>query len=165
MSDILVLDTARGPVTLRPEQATDTDFLLVLFRSHMLNELALMPVDDATKEALVQMQFGSQTTTYRGQYPDARFDIVERDGEPIGRLIVDTANNPGCIVDFALMPDHRGGGLGTAILASVLARQIQPVRCKVLCTNEPSIRMCRRIGFVEISSALPFIQLEWHPVS
>jgi RimJ/RimL family protein N-acetyltransferase len=163
LSGALVLETARGQVVLRPEQSTDADFLYALFRSHMLAELAMMPVDAATKEQLVRMQFDSQTATYRAQFPQARFDIVEQDGRPIGRLIVDTGGDAGCIVDFALLPERRGGGLGTAILAAVLQERRQPVLSKVLYNNEASLRMCRRVGFVHIGGELPFLQLEWRP--
>ena len=163
MTDALVLETARGQVVLRPEQSADADFLYALFRSHMLAELELMPVDAATKEQLVRMQFDSQTATYRAQFPRARFDIVEQDDRPIGRLIVDSGADAGCIVDFALLPERRGGGLGTAILAAVLREQRQPVLSKVLYNNEASLRMCRRVGFVHIGGELPFLQLEWRP--
>jgi RimJ/RimL family protein N-acetyltransferase len=163
LTNALALDTARGPIVLRPEQPADDDFLYALFYSHTLAELALMPVDEATKEHLVRMQFASQTATYRTQFPQARFDIVEQNDRPIGRLIVDPGIASVCIVDFALLPEHRGGGLGTTILASVLQRQHQPVLCKVLCNNEPSLRMCRRVGFVHIGGELPFLQLEWRP--
>ena len=166
MTGVLTMETARGPVVLRPERPDDADFLYGLFRSHMRAELALMPVDDAVRDALVRMQFASQTATYRAQYPAARFDIVERDGVPVGRLVVDDAADAACIVDFALLPEHRGGGLGSAIMAGTLARLAErprPVRCKVLCTNAPSLRMCRRVGFVHIGGELPFLQLEWRP--
>ena len=163
MTGALKLETTRGQVVLRPEEASDTDFLYVLFRSHMLAELALMPVDAATKEQLVRMQFDSQTVSYHAQFPEARFDIVEQYGRPIGRLIVDSGGDAGCIVDFALLPECRGGGLGTAIIAAVLRQQSRPVLCKVLYNNEASLRMCRRVGFVQIGGELPFLQLEWRP--
>jgi len=123
-----------------------------------------MPVDDAVKEALVRMQFQSQTATYRAQYPDARFDIIERGGTPIGRIVVDPGGEAACIVDFALSPESRGHGLGTAILAGVLdcfARPKRRVLSKVLATNAASLRMCRRVGFAETGSIPPFLQLEW----
>jgi RimJ/RimL family protein N-acetyltransferase len=166
LTDVLVLETARGPIVLRPEQPADGDFLYTLFRRHTPVELATLPIDAATREALVGMQFNSQTATYRAQYPAARFDIVERDGTPIGRLVVDDGAAAACIVDFALLPEHCGAGLGTAILAGMLARLAgwgRPVHCQVLCTNEPSLRMCRRVGFVHIGGELPFLQLEWRP--
>jgi len=151
-------------ITLRPERPDDAEFLSALFRSSA--PLAAIPVDDAVKETLLRMQFASQTTTYRSQYPGARFDIVEQRGRPIGRLVVDPGGETGCIVDFALLPACRGQGLGSAILVTVLAqfaRLGRPVRCSVLAHNEASLRLCRRVGFLQINATLPFVQLEWRP--
>jgi RimJ/RimL family protein N-acetyltransferase len=153
-------------VTLRPETPQDEAFLFALFRDTALPELALMPVDDATKEALVRMQFASQSQTYRAQFPAARFDIVEQHGTSIGRIVVDDGEPAGCIVDFALVPGSRSKGLGTAILAAVMqhfVRLRRPARCKVLMSNAPSLRMCQRVGFQQIEVIPPFLQLEWQP--
>jgi RimJ/RimL family protein N-acetyltransferase len=160
------LRTAQGVVVLRPERPDDEALLFRLFRSWALADLAAMPVDDATKEQLVRFQFGGQMATYRANFPAARFDIVERDGAPVGRLIVapGSAAEPGCIVDFVLLPERRNARLGRAILAAVLeefAPLGRKVRAKVLHHNEPSRRMCKAVGFVEIGRELPFIQLEW----
>ena len=158
--------TEAGAIVLRPETAADGGFLAALFRGTALAELALLSADDATKEALVRMQFASQTASYRGQFPHARFDIVERAGAAIGRLVVDPGGETGCIVDFALLADRRARGLGTAILRAVLApfaAAQRRVLCKVLAGNEPSLRMCRRVGFTEVEVVPPFLQLEWRP--
>ena len=153
-------------IRLRPEVAADEAFLAALFRSTAIAELAALPLADAAKEALVRMQFTSQSASYRSQFPHARFDIVERESEMIGRLVVDPGDEAGCIVDFALLPDFRAHGLGTAILRAVLAPFASAQRrvlCKVLAGNEPSLRMCRRVGFREIEVVPPFLQLEWRP--
>jgi RimJ/RimL family protein N-acetyltransferase len=162
----LILPLPGGDIVLRQERSTDAEFLAALFRSSALAELALMPADDAVKEALVRMQFNSQTATYRSQFPNARFDIIERNGNPIGRLVVDPGEQVGCIVDFALLPDSRGSGLGTAIMRATVqqfAHLRRRVQCKVLAGNEASLRMCLRVGFVPIGEAPPFLQLEWRP--
>jgi len=153
-------------IILRPETPQDKAFLFALFHSTAWDDLAPMPLDDTTKEALVRMQFASQTQTYRAQFPHARFDIVEWHGAPIGRIVVDDGEAMGCIVDFALMPDSRSKGLGTAILAAAMQRFVRlqrPVRCKVLINNAPSLRMCQRVGFRQIEVIPPFLQLEWQP--
>jgi RimJ/RimL family protein N-acetyltransferase len=161
-----VLDILPGPVVLRPEQAGDADFLYTLFRCHNLPALSAMPVDEATRETLIRMQFESQTRTYRALYPEARFDIIERDGVAIGRLVVHADNQAGCIVDIGLLPDCQGAGLGTALLSAVLsglAGRCPVVRCQVLWNNERSLRMCRRAGFTAVGEQPPFVQLEWRP--
>jgi RimJ/RimL family protein N-acetyltransferase len=164
MSDVLVLETARGPFTLRPERAEDADFLYVLFRSHMLPSVAAMPVDDAMKESLLRMQFGSQAKTYRAQYPDARFDVLERDGVPFGRLIVHENAGVATFVDFALLPENRGAGAGTAVIRRVLdwvAERCAVVRLSIVWHNEASLRMTRRLGFVQVGETPPHVEMEW----
>ena len=160
------LQTNKGPVTLRPERPDDEALLFRLFRSWALEDLERMPVDDATKENLLRFQFAGQTMTYRANYPTASFDIIERDGAPVGRLIVDPgdAREPACLVDFVLLPEARNNRLGRAIISAVLAEQAslgRKVRVKILYHNEPSQRMCAALGFVEIDRDLPFIQMEW----
>ena len=160
------LQTVKGPVTLRPERPDDEALLFRLFRSWALEDLEHMPVDAATKENLVRLQFGGQMATYRANFPAATFNIIERDGAPIGRLIVDPgdAREPACLVDFVLLPETRNDRLGRAIISAVLAEQAslgRRVRVKILHHNEPSQRMCAALGFVEIDREMPFIQLEW----
>jgi RimJ/RimL family protein N-acetyltransferase len=159
-----VLETTRGPFTLRPERPDDADFLYALFRSHMLSSVAAMPVDDATKESLLRMQFQAQGMSYRAQYPDARFDVLERDGTPFGRLIVHEDAGVATFVDFALLPENRGAGLGTAVILRVLdwvAERCSAVRLAILWHNEASLRMTRRIGFVQVGEAPPYVEMEW----
>jgi len=160
------LQTDKGPVTLRPERPDDEALLFRLFRSWALEDLDRGPFDAATKENLLRFQFAGQTMTYRGNFPAASFDIIERDGEPIGRLIVDPgdAREPACLVDFVLLPEQRNNRIGRAIISAVLAEQAslgRKVRVKILHHNELSQRMCAALGFVEIGRDLPFIQLEW----
>ncbi len=153
-------------IILRPERPKDNGFLAALFRSIALPELTEMPVTEAVKDALVQMQFASQTATYRAQFPMACFDIIEQRDKPIGRLVIDPGGEAGCIVDMALLPECRGLGLGSTILAHVLerfAKLQRPVLCKVLAHNEASLRMCRRAGFRQIDYIPPFLQLQWSP--
>lgn len=164
MSDELVLETTRGSFTLRAERPDDAGFLYALFRSHMLSGIAAMPADDAMKESLLRMQFQSQMTSYRGQYPDARFDILERDGIPFGRLIVHEADGIATFVDFALLPEDRGSGLGTAVILRVLdwvAERCSLVRLSILWNNDPSLRLTRRVGFVQMGETPPYIEMEW----
>jgi GNAT superfamily N-acetyltransferase len=160
------LKTEKGPVTLRPERPDDEALLFRLFRSWALEDLERLPLDDAMKQNMLRFQFAGQTATYRAAYPAASFDIIERDGAPVGRLIVDPGNarEPTCLVDFVLLPETRNGRLGRAIIAAVLAEQAslgRKVRVKVLHHNMPSRRMCAALGFVEIGQDLPFVQLEW----
>jgi RimJ/RimL family protein N-acetyltransferase len=162
MTGALVMETAKGPFTLRPERPDDADFLYALFRSHTLASVAAMPVDDAMKESLLRMQFRSQT--YRHEYPDARFDILERDGIPFGHLVLHEADGIATFVDFALLPAERGAGLGTAVMVRLLdwvGERCAAAHLSILYNNEASLRMTRRIGFVQVSETPPYVEMEW----
>jgi RimJ/RimL family protein N-acetyltransferase len=164
MSDDVVLDTAVGRVTLRGERPEDADFLYALFRSHMWASVAAMPVDEAMKESLLRMQFRSQTMTYRTHHEGARFEVLERDGAACGRLIVHENAGVATFVDFALLPEQRGAGVGTAVMRRVLAwvgERCEVVRLSVLWHNEASLRMTRRIGFVQVGETPPYVAMEW----
>lgn len=160
------LETGKGPVTFRPERPDDEALLFRLFCSWALEELGHLPLDHAMKQNMLCFQFAGQTASYRDGYPAASFDIIERDGVPIGRFIVDPgdATKASCFVDFVLLPELRNSGLGRAITAAVLAEQAslgRKVQVKVLQHNMPSRRMCAALGFVEIGQDPPFVQLEW----
>jgi ribosomal protein S18 acetylase RimI-like enzyme len=107
---------------------------------------------------------GRRAMTYRANFPDARFDIIERDRAPIGRIVV---NRPGTmlhIVDQAIVPELRNRGLGTAIMKALMdeaTRNGLPVRLKVASTNDPSMRLYRRLGFVPIRTEPLSIEMEW----
>jgi RimJ/RimL family protein N-acetyltransferase len=160
------VETARGPVIFRPERPDDEALLFRLFCSWALEELQHLPLDEAMKQNMLRFQFAGQTETYRDLYPDASFDIIEREGVPIGRFIVDPgdAATPACFVDFVLLPELRNDGLGRAITAAILAEQSslgRKVQVKVLQHNRASRRMCAALGFVEIGEDPPFVRLEW----
>lgn len=165
-ADTGILQTSRGPVTRRPEQPGDAAFLRALFISHVMETMASMPVDDAMKQQLADMQWRGQTTSYRAHHPNARFDILEIDGNPIGRIVVDESGPEGWIVDLAMARDVRGKGWGTAILRAVLtdfAHSGRPMRCMVRPDNEASLRMLAAAGFIRIGDLAASLLLEWRP--
>ncbi len=153
---------ARG-VALRSVRAGDEAFLLRVFASTRERELALVPWDDAAKEAFVRMQFTAQDTDYRRNYPDATFDVVLVDGAPAGRLYVDRREREIGIVDVALLPGFRGRGIGTALLGSVLdegQRSGRAVQIHVERAN-PAQRLYRRLGFEFAADGEIYVLMRW----
>ena len=71
------------------------------------------------------------------------------------------------IVDIALLPAHRGAGIGTDILRGLLAEAAasgRPVRIHVERTN-PALRLYRRLGFVPIADHGVYHLMECPPAS
>jgi ribosomal protein S18 acetylase RimI-like enzyme len=102
--------------------------------------------------------------SYRANFPNARFDIIECDRLPVGRIVVDRPGAVLHIVDQAIVPSLRGQGLGTTIMKALMdeaGRAGLAMRLQVASTNEPSMRLYLRLGFVPIKTDLLHIEMEW----
>jgi len=110
------------------------------------------------------MQFDAQDRHYRARFPDARFDVVERGGAPIGRLIVVRAEDEIRVLDIALLPEHRGSGAGSALLRELLAEaaaRSKRVAIHVERAN-PARRLYERLGFrVEADEDSIYLFMVW----
>ena len=153
-------------MTVRPEadDGSDEPFLFNLFASQKLPDMALMPLDAAGKEQLLRMQYRSMSASYHGQFPQARFEIVQLNGLRAGRLITDVTAERVYYVDIAILPQCQGGGVATALMTAVLdepRRLGVPGRVKVMASNFASLRLCEKIGFTVAGQEPPYADLEW----
>ena len=142
-------DASKPTVTLRPVTDDDREFLRAVYRSTREAELALVPWDPATKAAFVAQQFDAQDRGWAGQRPDTVRHVVLVDGTPAGRLYVDRTDDEIRVVDISLLPEHRGLGVGGALLDAILDegdRDRLPVTIHVERHN-PARRLYDRLGF------------------
>lgn len=161
------MDAAPGTLSLRPVRDEDMEFLLRLYATIRADELAMVPWTDAQKEAFVRQQFEAQHAWWTEHYPGASFDLVLLDGEPIGRLYVDRWEREIRIVDIALLPEHRGGGLGTRLLRRVFAEGDaagKPVSIHVEMFN-PARRLYERLGFAYRGETGVYLLMERPPAA
>lgn len=152
-------------VTLRPVRPDDEPFLLRLYATTRQTELSMVPWNDEQKAAFVHMQFIAQREHYHEHYPDASYDVILLDGEPIGRLYVLRQPEDMRIMDISIMPEHRNQGLGTPLIESVKeeARETNRRLRIYLETFNPSIRLFERLGFRIIEKDYMNFLLEWLP--
>ena len=136
-------------VELRPVEPYDERFLRRVYASTRAEELAVVPWDEAQKEAFIRAQFAAQDRWYREHYPGASFDIVLIDGEPAGRLYVHRGESEIRIVDMALLPEHRGNGVGTSLLRDLLAEAEADGKRVTIHVERlnPALRLYERLGF------------------
>jgi ribosomal protein S18 acetylase RimI-like enzyme len=154
-------------IGFRPEQQDDEAFLYALYASTRAGEMALTDWDDAQKDAFLRMQFGFQTTHYRRHYGDASFQIILLDGRPIGRLYVHYRPRDVRLMDIALVPEHRGTGIGQWIVGNLLeeaARLHTPVTLHVEPYNR-ALRLYERLGFRTVEQRDMNLFMEWRPPS
>lgn len=157
------IPTPAGVVTLRPERAEDRDFRHQLFCDSRPQDFARVLPPDVFRQLMAQ-QFEAQTISYQRQFPQARFDIAELAGRPIGRIVVDRPGSRLHIVDQAIIPELRSRGIGSAIMRALMeeARGADlPVQLEVADENDPSLRLYLRLGFVPIETVPLYMRLIW----
>ncbi|EDY17376.1 hypothetical protein CfE428DRAFT_5062 [Chthoniobacter flavus Ellin428] len=116
------------PAVLRDTLAGDAEFLYRVYAGTRAEELAMTNWSAEQKEQFCRMQFQAQTTDYRANYPQARHSIIEREGTPVGRLIIERKEREICIIDIAILPEARGGGIGTHFLRDSWRKPPPPAR-------------------------------------
>ncbi len=154
-------------VTLRPITDADMPFLLALYATTREDELNQVPWTPEQKAAFVQHQFWAQHQHWQENYTDTSWDVIERDGEPIGRLYVARWPDDIRIVDIALAPEHRGGGIGTRLIRSIFAEgdaSGRKVSIHVEIYN-PARRLYERLGFVQAGDRGVYILMERPPAA
>jgi GNAT superfamily N-acetyltransferase len=150
---------------LRPETEADIPFLLQLYASTREAELAQAPWSAEQKAAFLAQQFQAQRQHYRNYIDPCAFDVIERNGEPAGRLYLQVL--PSClhVVDIALLPAWRGHGVGAAILEALQAAGRAGGRSVSTFVEKfnPALRLYHRLGFVEIADNGVYLEMVWRP--
>jgi ribosomal protein S18 acetylase RimI-like enzyme len=156
----------RMSFSLRPACLDDEAFSFQVYASTRAEEMAVVPWSNEQKHAFLQMQFNAQTQSYRQQFPRAEYQVILRDGVAAGRLIVDRDGDCILLIDIALLPEHRGFGMGRALISDLKTEAQQsgkPVRLYVEEFN-PAYRLYERLGFQKIDEAGFYHRMEWRPV-
>jgi ribosomal protein S18 acetylase RimI-like enzyme len=152
-------------ITLREVDPGDEEFLLRVYSSTREDELAVVGWSEGQKTAFLRQQFDAQRTWWRENYAGADFRVIEADGVPAGRFYVHRGRGEIRLVDIALLPEHRGGGIGTGLIRSLLAEAAErgvPVTAHVEAFN-PARELYKRLGFEEVEERGVYVFLKWQP--
>ncbi len=157
---------AAAGISLRPVRDDDRDFLYRVYAGTRLEELELATDwSPEQKEQFLRQQFAAQDAYYRENYQGAEWSVVLRHGEPAGRLYVHRRPAEIRLMEIALLPEHRGGGLGTALLEELMAEAratAKPLTIHVEVYN-PALRLYERLGFRKREDKGVYWLMEWAP--
>jgi ribosomal protein S18 acetylase RimI-like enzyme len=154
-------------ITLRPVTDGDMPFLLALYATTREDELKQVDWTPEQKAAFVHQQFHAQHQFWRENYSDTSWDLIVRGGEPVGRLYVARWADDIRIVDIALVPAARGGGLGTELIRGILAEgdaSGRKVSIHVEIFN-PARKLYERLGFVQAEERGVYLRMERAPAA
>ena len=156
---------ATGAITFREATDADYDFLRRLYHATREEEMQHFPFDTTQKLIFLNEQFAAQYQHYRIHYPTCERNIIEMDGRPIGRMWVDEWKDQIRLVDIALMPAYRAGGIGTRLLRDLFERGTKagkPVTIHVESFN-PALRLYERLGFEKVDTNGVYYLMKWTP--
>lgn len=127
----------------------DLPFLARVYASTRTDELAVTGWSAGYMAAFLDAQFRAQHAHYQRYYPDADWLVTMRGGEDIGRLYLERWPTQHRIIDIAFLPEHRGTGLGEALLRDLMDEAGacgKDVSIHVEKFN-PAMRLYLRLGF------------------
>jgi ribosomal protein S18 acetylase RimI-like enzyme len=152
-------------IELRLAGPQDAELLFRVYAGTRAEELAVVPWDEAQKEAFVRAQFEAQDRWYREHYDQTSFYVVLVRGEPAGRLYVHRGESEIRIVDIALLPEHRGGGVGTALVRDLLDEADAAGKRVTIHVERfnPALRLYERLGFTVAEDKGVYLLLERLP--
>ena len=151
------------PISLRVAAANDAEFLATVYASTRSEELAVTDWTDVQKAEFCQMQYTAQDSHYRQHYLTAEYYVIEYAEQPVGRLYVDRWKREIRIMDIALLPEHRGKGIGSHLLLDLRDQAKESGKSLSIHVERfnPALRLYERLGFRMIEDKGVYLLMEW----
>jgi ribosomal protein S18 acetylase RimI-like enzyme len=148
---------------LRPVSREDDAFLARVYASSRAEELAVTDWSETQKADFCRSQFDAQSAYYTANYSEASFQVIERDGWPVGRLYVDRWEKEIRIVDITLLPDFRGSGIGTRLLRDLQDEARSTGKSLTIHVERfnRALAFYKRLGFVQVEDKGVYLLMKW----
>lgn len=152
-------------LNIRPARESDRPFIESLYHSTR-DDLRMLDAEPDFIEALIEQQQEAQQQGYGEQFPNAFYLILEKQSDPIGRVVLDFAENEIRIIDIVLIPAARSMGYGSSILYALkhAAETVcTPLVLSVYKTNHAARKLYEQHGFA-VEQGNPMVdQMVWYP--
>jgi ribosomal protein S18 acetylase RimI-like enzyme len=154
---------ANAGLDFRRLAESDLPFLAQVYASARAEELAVTDWSDDHKVAFLEAQFQAQHAHYQRYYPDADWLVTMRGGEDIGRLYIERWPTQHRIIDIAFLPEHRGMGLGEALLRDLMDEATAAGKAVSIHVEKfnPAMRLYRRLGFETVEDKGVYDLMRW----
>lgn len=152
-------------ISLRAETADDASFLEELVIAVREGELGYRELPADVRNRLLKQQNQLQLTHYRKKFPKAFFLIVEANSKPVGRLYLNHLAERIHVIEFSLLPEMQGHGIGHQLLKNIQAEAIRtqvPIALSVSHGN-PAETFYQRLGFQATGSTDTHLRMQWQP--
>ena len=157
-----VAAAAAFDISYRAMTDGDLPFVAALYATTRAGEMAATGWPPEMQAAFLEQQHRAQHASYRGAWPEGEWLLIERGGEPIGRLYLARQDDMLLLIDISLLPAARGAGLGSAILSDLLAGETRPVQLHVERSNRAR-QLYARLGFEIVEEQAIYLRMIRQP--
>ena len=154
-----------GAISLRPATAEDEEFLLEVYKSSRGDDLRGLGWDENRIGEFLGMQYETQKRFIANEHAKASDQIILRDRERVGRLLVERRDQEIFCIDLALLSERRNSGIGAHLIVQMqdeAKRANKPIRLQVIRFSR-AVSLFERLGFVRTSETGTHFQMEWLP--
>lgn len=152
-----------NPIRLRAATPADEAFLLKLYESSRGDDLRGLGWEEKRISEFLEMQYEAQQRFFENEYKRANDQIILREDNLLGRLLVDRREHEIRCIDLALLPEYRNAGIGTLLLRQLQEeanRSRKPLRLQIIRFNR-AVNLLERLGFARTSETGTHFQMEW----
>jgi len=149
---------------IRDAGAADEAFFASLYRSTR-DDLLALPADPSVIDGLIAMQHRLQVAGYRNSYPQAVYQVLERDGVAVGRLVTAVVAGVIRVVDIAVLPSARRTGVAAGALRRLQAQAAEAGQTVTLSVHQDNVaarHLYEALGFAVNSEDAMRLELRWH---
>jgi GNAT superfamily N-acetyltransferase len=152
-------------LSYRAMTEADEPFTAAVYASTRTEELAPTGWPEQVKQAFLAQQHRAQHDHYRTHFADGEWLAVVRHGADVGRLYLSEGAEEIRLVDIALLPGHRGAGIGRAIVADLLAwaQQLGKEVTLHVEPHNPVRALYLRLGFEPEGEEGAYQFMRWRP--
>src|SRR5262245_13690670 len=153
------------PVTVRDARAEDEQFLYELYLSTRSEETKAWGLDERVLDDIMRLQFAGHQRHFSAQPFPVDHRIILVSDRPAGHVIVIRSDRENRLGDIALLPEHRGQGIGACFIEELFeeARATEkPLTLHVEKFN-PAARLYQRMGFSVAADTGTHLRMEWNP--
>jgi ribosomal protein S18 acetylase RimI-like enzyme len=151
-------------LTVERRQAVSEDdhFFARVFESSFEARFAGLPLEAGQKRSLQEMQYHALVRSRAQTFPHSTRQVVLVDGQPAGCCWIHVEEGRMRIVDLILLPAFCNRGVGTTLMAAILAEADASgfdVELRVEIEN-PARRLYERFGFTVLSKEGPYLAMQ-----
>jgi ribosomal protein S18 acetylase RimI-like enzyme len=152
-------------LSIRPSTSSDKEFIRNLYYSTR-HDLKLIEANHDFIGTLIEQQYEAQSVGYGDMFPNALYFIIEKQGQSIGRAILDFAQDAIHVIDITLIPEARGKGFGEGVLKALqyaAGKSYAPLRLSVYSGNWVAKQLYIKLGFQVEQYHPPYERMVWYP--